>query len=249
MGGLVELDRALGILAEHAVDDTDVEVEVSIERRAEAMKKRDRADLGMGTGSRTRMSEHSPNGPQEDAQHSAGDRGVVVQKGSDALRNGEHPLAHRKRRQDVIDEMGGGLDHTASVTGRTYAAALATERDQEVVATAGAAGASEAVRQNTAAQIGPEVSLDPRRDAAPHGIRLGGLCEKGLEVVLHQRKVTVVTTIVRNRWGLNAAVGHTRHGTDDDFRFGAVTRYDLTLSIRVPGRGGRLSEPVPFNST
>ena len=62
-----------------------------------------------------------------------------------------------------------------------------TERDQEVVATAGAAGASEAVRQNTAAQIGPEVSLDPRRDAAPHGIRLGGLCEKGLEVVLHQR--------------------------------------------------------------
>ncbi len=37
MGGLVELDRALGILAEHAVDDTDVEVEVSVERRAEAM--------------------------------------------------------------------------------------------------------------------------------------------------------------------------------------------------------------------
>ena len=29
-------------------------------------------------------------------------------------------------------------------------------------------------------------------------------------------------------------VGHTRHGTDDDFRFGAVTRYDLALSIRVP---------------
>ena len=46
--------------------------------------------------------------------------------------------------------------------------------------------------------------------------------------------VTVVTTIVRNRWGLNAAVGHTRHGTDDDFHFGAVTRYDLALSIRVP---------------
>jgi len=31
MGGLVELDRAQGILAEHAVDDTDVEVEVSVE--------------------------------------------------------------------------------------------------------------------------------------------------------------------------------------------------------------------------
>ena len=30
MGGLIELDRALGILAEHAVDDTDVEMEVKI---------------------------------------------------------------------------------------------------------------------------------------------------------------------------------------------------------------------------
>ncbi len=31
VGGLVELDRALGILAEHAVDDTDMEVEVSVQ--------------------------------------------------------------------------------------------------------------------------------------------------------------------------------------------------------------------------
>ena len=30
MGGLIELDRALGILAEHAVDDTDVEMEVGV---------------------------------------------------------------------------------------------------------------------------------------------------------------------------------------------------------------------------
>ena len=32
MGGLVELDRALGILAEHAVDDTDVELKVRVQR-------------------------------------------------------------------------------------------------------------------------------------------------------------------------------------------------------------------------
>ena len=62
MGGLVELDRALGILAEHAVDDTDVEMEVSVKRRAETMKKRDRADVGTGTGSRAHISERGPNG-------------------------------------------------------------------------------------------------------------------------------------------------------------------------------------------
>ena len=54
---------------------------------------------------------------------------------------------------------------------------------------------------------------------APRPLQLGTGAPSG--------DVTVVTTIVRNRWGLNAAVGHTRHGTDDDFRFGAVTRYDL----------------------
>ena len=58
---------------------------------------------------------------------------------------------------------------------------FATERYQKVVATAGAAGASEAMRQNTATQIGPEVALDPRGDAVRRGIRLGGLCEEGLE--------------------------------------------------------------------
>ena len=61
---------------------------------------------------------------------------------------------------------------------------------------------------------------------APRPLQLGTGAPSG--------SVTVVTTIVRNRWGLSAAVGHTRHGTDDDFRFGAATRYDLAVGMRVP---------------
>ena len=159
VGGLVELDRALGILAEHAVDDTDVEMKVRVEKGAETMKERNSADVG--TGSRARISERGPNGPQEDTQHSAGDRGVVVQEGSEALRNGEHPLPHGKRRQDMVDEMGGGLDHTARITRRTYSPAPAGERHQKVVATTGAPGSCESMSENAATQIGPEVSLDP----------------------------------------------------------------------------------------
>ena len=141
----IDAEPAGGLPSEHVIGDVAFEQTVTVE----------------GTGFRARMSERSPNGPQEDAQHSAGDRGVVVQEGSDAGhrakrgRNGEHPLAHGKRRQDVIDEVGGGLDHAASVAGGTHAAALATERDQEIVTTAGAAGASEAVRQNAATQGAP----------------------------------------------------------------------------------------------
>ena len=37
------------------------------------------------------------------------------------------------------------------------------------------------------AQVGPEVALDPSGDAAAHGVRLSGLCEEGLEVLLDQR--------------------------------------------------------------
>ena len=119
------------------------------------MKERDGADPGLRSGSGARLSERGANGPQEDVQNRAGDGWVVVQEGADALRHGEHPLAHGKRRQDVIDEMGGGLDHATGVAGRTYAASLATERDQEVVATTGAPHSSEAVRQNTATQGAP----------------------------------------------------------------------------------------------
>ncbi len=62
MGGLVELDRALGILAEHAVDDTDVEMEVRVKKLAETLKERNSADVGTGTGSRARISECGANG-------------------------------------------------------------------------------------------------------------------------------------------------------------------------------------------
>ncbi len=52
----------------------------------------------------------------------------MVEERPDALRNGEHPLAHGKRRQDVIDEMGGGLDNAAGITRRTCSPAPTGEK-------------------------------------------------------------------------------------------------------------------------
>ena len=37
----------------------------------------------------------------KDAPRRAGDRGIVVQEGPEALRNGEHSLPHGKRRQGL----------------------------------------------------------------------------------------------------------------------------------------------------
>ncbi len=41
---------------------TDVEMEMRVQRRSEAMKERDRPDLGTGPGSRARLLERGPNG-------------------------------------------------------------------------------------------------------------------------------------------------------------------------------------------
>ncbi len=110
-----------------------------------------------------------------------------MQELPEALRNREHPLAHGKRRQDVIDEGGGGLDHTAGITRRTCSTTCARERDQKVVATTGTPSSCESVSENATAQVRPEVALDPCGHADSHRIRLGGLCEESLEVVLDQR--------------------------------------------------------------
>ena len=44
----------------------------------------------------------------------------------------------------------------------------------------------------------------------------------------------VVATLLRGRWGLNAAVGHRRHAADNGFRSGPSTRYDVALGVRIP---------------
>ncbi len=46
--------------------------------------------------------------------------------------------------------------------------------------------------------------------------------------------LTLIGTVIRGRWGLNADLGHRRSSRDDGFRAGAATRYDLAIGFRVP---------------
>ena len=63
-------------------------------------------------------------------------------------------------------------------------------------------------------------------EVAPRPLQLG----KGSASV----GATLAATLVRDRWGFNADVGHLRYGSDDGFRFGGVTRYDVALGFRIP---------------
>ena len=63
-------------------------------------------------------------------------------------------------------------------------------------------------------------------EVAPRPLQLG----KGSASV----GATLAVTLVRDRWGFNADVGHLRYGSDGGFRFGGVTRYDVALGFRIP---------------
>jgi hypothetical protein len=117
-------------LGEDAVEDDDVEVEVGVEGGAEAVEEGDGADLGVGAERRAGAAQRGADGAEQDAQHVAGQARVVGQEGADPLRQGEHPLAERQRRQDVVGQVGGHLHHAAGVAGGADAAALAGEGDE-----------------------------------------------------------------------------------------------------------------------
>ena len=95
IAGLVKADFAAAGLAEHAVEDDEVVVRVDVERRAEAMKEADGSELCFGRRSWTRAAQRGVNRAQEDLEHAAGDAHVVVEVRTQALRNGDHPLASR----------------------------------------------------------------------------------------------------------------------------------------------------------
>jgi len=85
----------------------------------------------------------------------------VVEVGTQALWYGENPLPCGHMWQHVVGEMRGDLAHPPGVARRAYASPLAGERDQPLVAATLTAGPGEAMGQNAALQVAPEVALDP----------------------------------------------------------------------------------------
>jgi hypothetical protein len=159
--GLVERDFSVAGLAEHAVEDDEVVVRMDVEGGAEAMKEADGSELGVGWCFRARTAERGPNRAQQDLEYRAGDAHVVVEIRTEALWDRQHPLPRGDVWQHVVGEVGSDLAHAAGVARRAYASALTRERDQPLVAAIFAAGSGEAMGQNAALQIAPEVPLDP----------------------------------------------------------------------------------------
>ncbi len=88
----MEDDLAVAGLAEHTVEDDEVVVGVDVEGGAEAVKEADGSELAVRGCSGAPAPEGGADHPYEDLEYGAGDAHVVVEIGTQALQDGEHPL-------------------------------------------------------------------------------------------------------------------------------------------------------------
>jgi hypothetical protein len=149
------------------------------------MKEADGSELGARRRYRAGAPERRANRAQEDLEHGTGDPHIVVEVGTQALWHGKNPLPCGHMRQHVVGEVRGDLAHTPGVAGGAYAAALARERDQPLVAATLTTGPRETMGQNATLEVAPEVAFDPIRQSVAHGVGLGRSGHEGLEVMLH----------------------------------------------------------------
>ena len=114
-----------------------MEMHVVIESRSEAVQKGDGAESRAsyarpvaGTGRARRSSKQSFYSRDEDPREGRDRVGPVSEEAAQSLRHGDHPLPHRYRRNDVVDEMRSCLCHPATVAGGTDTPALAASYRQ-----------------------------------------------------------------------------------------------------------------------
>jgi len=124
--------------------------------------------------------------PQQDMQDRAERLGIALQKVAQALRDRQHPLAYRQRREDLVHQMRRHLSHAPGVARGTQRAALARKRDQKIVSALPAPGAGEAVGEDAAFEAAAKLPLHVLRHAAAIVVPLAGERQVSLEMALHR---------------------------------------------------------------
>jgi hypothetical protein len=178
--GLSELDSTGFERLEHPVEDAAMVVQVAIERSTETVDEAHRPEAGPCRGPWTAFPQMGLDDPQEDMQHGGDRLWLPFQIPAQPLGHRQHPLAHRQRREDVIDQVGVGLGHASGIARGADATPLAGEGHQEIVAALGTAGAGEAVGQDAALQVAAQLALHVAGYRVPIALASPGQREVGL---------------------------------------------------------------------
>jgi len=128
------------------------------------------------------------------------------------MRQGQHPLPHRHRREDVVDHVRGAVRHSAPATTRADRPPFTAEGHDPIETTLFAAEAREAAGQAPAAQKLAKLLLDKPRQAFPVA-QTGGLRAEGLEVIadhLVHDTLRGNPRLIRRRQGVHAVPGAQR---------------------------------------
>jgi hypothetical protein len=86
------------------------------------------------------------------------------------MANAETGAWRTPKPDEPVDQMRRGVRHPSRCTRRTQAAALAAERDDDLVMARRAAYACEAMREDAAAQVLGELALDAARKTMTIGV-------------------------------------------------------------------------------
>jgi hypothetical protein len=97
----------------------------------------------------------------------------------------ENPLAHRHRREDAVDDAGGGVGHATPGAARADAPTLAREGDEKIAVTGASVEAEESVGEHAAREVGTEGLFDVTRQNA--FVALARVCKERVEVIADER--------------------------------------------------------------
>ena len=134
---------------------------------------------------------------QESAQYLAREPGIPGTAIPERVRQRQHPLAYRDFRNDVIDETGGGIGHSAPTTRGAEPSAFARKSQQPVVAAGIAVQSEKASSEDSAVEVGAQFALDEVGDRRALFARIG---KEGLEILsdnlVEQRLLRLVALVL-----------------------------------------------------
>ncbi len=148
-------------------------------------------------------------GAAEQVEQARAQSGMAGREEADPAREGEHPLPHGDRGEDVLDEVLGGVLHPASVAGRADVG-LAGEGHQPLETAVGTADSREAAGEDAAVEVGAQLALDEGRQAPAMGTPLSCGGEERLEPfadpLVQERLLWLAPPVPAERRGSSAGV-------------------------------------------
>ena len=159
--GEMKAHSATPVLGEDAIEHQRVRMYVHVEGCPEALDDRDcptpPVHHALRAGSPSQVPQHRPD---EHPDRCPAQRMVPGQHVAQAMRHGQHPLAHRHVREHMVNEMRGALRHPAPATTGTDRSPPTRERHEPVKPAAAAVESGEAAGEPSAAQKAPKLLVD-----------------------------------------------------------------------------------------